>query len=653
MRIDNLQKSFGSKVLFADATFHFPEGERIALVGANGAGKTTLLNIICGLETADSGRVVVANGTTVGYLPQEPNPQPAANVLEECMAGSTRLTGLRQTMERALHLMQERNDAAAISAYEKAEATFRLEGGYSLEAKATGILAGLGFRQNDLDKNPRSLSGGWRMRLELARLFLRQPDFLILDEPTNHLDLPSLVWVESYLRSFAGTLLFVSHDRSLLNRLATMTLHLSAGQLTPYRGNFDAFLNAREERLVQQQSEREQLRRRREQMEKFVERFGAKATKAAQAQSRVKMIARIRELEDTLPSEGDEASVHFTIPSPAKTPRIVLTVRNGSIGYSTALATAINLEVERGSKVAIIGANGIGKSTLLRTIAGGNSPLSGEFGLSDGVAAAYFAQEQTETLNPDGTILENLISRGNLPEKEARSLLGAFLFTGEAVFKKVKVLSGGEKSRVGLACVLAQKAGLLLLDEPTNHLDMASVETLASGLADYEGTVVFVSHDREFIDTVSTHIFAMLPDGRSMLFPGKLGDYERLAEIASFPNVLKIDDTQKTESNSAPKLADNNSYEQVKDLKRTKQRLEGQIAKLEKQIVETKAKLQSLEVTMSSGSSDFSSDFSRASELHKEHQALQTNLEEFELAWLDTAESLEETVAKLSALGRS
>ncbi|MBM4250968.1 MAG: ABC-F family ATP-binding cassette domain-containing protein [Deltaproteobacteria bacterium] len=650
MRIDNLQKSFGSKVLFADATFHFPAGERIALVGANGAGKTTLLNIICGLESADDGRIVLASGTTLGYLPQEPNASPATSVKEECMAGSTKLTALRDTMEQALATMNATNDAYAIGAYEKAEAAFRLEGGYSLESRATGILAGLGFQQSELVKDPRSLSGGWRMRLELARLFLRQPDFLILDEPTNHLDLPSLVWVESYLRSFAGTVLFVSHDRSLLNRLATMTLHLSGGQLTPYRGNFDAFLTAREERLMQQQAERDQLRRRREQMEHFVERFGAKATKAAQAQSRVKMIARIRELEDTLPTEGDEASVHFSIPAPGKTPRIVFKITRGAIGYNAPLAVDIDLEVEKGSKIAIIGANGIGKSTLLRTIAGRLQPLDGEFALGEGVTRGYFAQEQTETLRGDASVLENLIAYGNIGEKDARSLLGAFLFTGDAVFKKVKVLSGGEKSRVGLACVLAQKSGLLLLDEPTNHLDMASVETLAAGLADYEGTVIFVSHDREFIDNVCTHVFAMLPDGRSMLFPGKLADYQRLAEIAGFPNVLKVDEAKKGDASTSNKVSDSsNQYEQIKELKRNRQKLESQLAKLDSQIVELRTKIQQLESAMSSESSDFA----KAAELHKEQQGLQEKLEGLELDWLQTAESLEDTVTKLSAQGRT
>jgi ATP-binding cassette subfamily F protein 3 len=566
------------------------------------------------------------------------------------MAGSSKLTALRETMERALDLMHANNDASAIGAYDKAEATFRLEGGYSLEARATGILAGLGFQQPDLTKDPLSLSGGWRMRLELARLFLRQPDFLILDEPTNHLDLPSLVWVESYLRSFEGTLLFVSHDRSLLNRLATMTLHLSSGQLTPYRGNFDAFLNAREERLLQQQAEREQLRRRREQMEQFVERFGAKATKASQAQSRVKMIARIRELEDTLPSDGDEASVHFSIPPPVKTPRIVFKINRGAIGYSAPLARSIDLEVERGAKIAIIGANGIGKSTLLRTIAGRCQPLDGEFGLGDGVAPGYFAQEQTETLNGEASVLENLIYRANIAEKDARSLLGAFLFTGDSVFKKVKVLSGGEKSRVGLACVLAQRAGLLLLDEPTNHLDMASVETLAAGLSDYEGTVIFVSHDRDFIDAVCTHVFAMLPDGRSMLFPGKLVDYERLADIAGFPNVLRVEEPKKADSNTAPKLADNaGQYEQVKELKRTRQKLEGQLAKLDLQIGEIRSKIQTLEDNMSNESSDFA----KAAAIHKEHQALQAKVDELELNWIQTAESLDDIVAKLATHGRT
>ena len=651
MRIQNLQKSFGTKVLFADASFHFPDGERIALVGANGAGKTTLLNVICGLEQPDAGGVVVSGQTTVGYLPQSPNPKPAASVLEECQAGATKLVELHDSMEQALARMQVEHDPKALDQYEKAETAFRLLDGYSLESRATAILSGLGFSATDLSKAPTDLSGGWRMRLELARLFLRQPDFLILDEPTNHLDLPSLVWVEEYLRSFRGTLLFVSHDRSLLNRLATLTLHLANGQLQPYRGNFDAFLAAREERLAQAQAERDQLRRRREQMEHFVERFGAKATKAAQAQSRVKMIARIRDMEDTLAPEGEEETVFIPIPTPPKVPRIVLKIENGAIGYSTPLASHLVLEMERAAKVAIIGANGIGKSTLLRTIAGRCHPLSGSFTLSPGVTLAYFAQEQRETLVPTDTVLGNLVRISNISEKEARAMLGGFLFHGDAAFKRVSVLSGGEKSRVGLACALSQKAGLLLLDEPTNHLDMASVETLAASLDDYEGTVLFVSHDRNFIDAICTHVFAMLPDGRSMLFPGKLADYERLAAVAGFPNVLKPQEPESDAASDikaqAPKTT--GSHQDVKELKRQRQRLQTQLAKLDEDSSNLRSKLTKLESQMAAVDS---ADFSKTAELHKNHQKAQEQLDACELTWLEVAEELEKSTAKLATLGR-
>ena len=658
LRIDQLKKSFGARVLFASASFHFPEGERVALVGANGAGKTTLLNILCGLDHPDEGEVLIPGNASIGYLPQTPNGQPEATVLAECEAGAVDLMKLRRAMEEAIQRLEEAHDDAALHAYEEAETAFRLKDGYALEAKAQGILNGLGFTEEDLAKSPLALSGGWRMRLELARLFLREPSFLILDEPTNHLDLPSLMWVEQYLQTFRGTLLFVSHDRALLNRLSTMTLHLANGRLQPYRGNFDAFLEAREERMNQEEAERGQLRQRREQMEKFVERFGAKATKAAQAQSRVKMISRIRELEDTLAPEGSEDTVFINLPLPARTPRLVFRVEGGSVGYTKPLAKKLDLQIERGHKIAIIGANGIGKSTFLRTVAGRQPALGGLFAPSADIEIAYFAQEQRETLDLQATVLQNLLAAGDLGERDARRLLGGFLFRGDDVFKPMRVLSGGEQSRLGLACSLAKRANLLLLDEPTNHLDMASVETLAASLDDYTGTLLFVSHDRSFIDSVCTHVFAMLADGRSMLFPGKLADYERLAEVAGFPNVLRAQKseapkslkTTTSEIKPAPSRKPSPSHAlspiDLKDLKRQEQRLQARLKTLDQDMAKAKSAIVKLDEAMVLVPG---SDFTKTKTLHLEQQALTTQLEGQEMEWMTLSEELEELAIRRSS----
>lgn len=648
LRIEGLQKSYGSRALVADATYQFPAGERIALVGANGAGKTTLLNMICGHESPDAGRILVPGQSAVGYLPQNPNPFPESTVLQEAKAGAQVIAKLERDLNEALNDLTERSDDEnALARFEAAETALRLAGGYALEAKAQSILKGLGFKSEDLQKNPRELSGGWRMRLELTRLFLSEPEFLILDEPTNHLDLPSLVWVEEWLMSFRGTLLFVSHDRALLNKLATYTLHLHQGNLTPYRGNFDAFLDQREARMEQEHAALAQLRRRREAMEQFVQRFGAKATKATQAQSRLKMISRIRDLEENIDqnTEGQEASVFIDIPAPQKSPRIIFELEKGSIGYAHPLAHGVSLTLERGQKVAIIGANGIGKSTLLRTIAGHQRALGGRFSLTPGVAMAYFAQEQTETLDMDATVLTNLLRHTDLGEPAARQLLGGFLFRGEDVFKKTKVLSGGELSRLGLACSLGKRAGLILLDEPTNHLDMASVETLASGLEDHEGTVLFVSHDRTFIDAVCTHIFAMLPDGRSMLFPGKLHDYVRLAAVSGFPNVLaaKNDvpgDTDAPPSHNRPSSTDQRglSHAQSKERKASLLKSKKRVDQLEKEMAQLREKSAGIDLAMATIPAH---DYLKNQELHRESLALRELLEAKEEEWLHASEELE------------
>lgn len=656
IRVENLKKNFGARTLFQGVSYHFPAGERCALVGANGAGKTTLLNILCGIDEADDGKILVPSGVQVGYLPQKPNPDPKPTVLEECEAGAETIARLKADMDAALAAMNADTSPAVVARFEKAESEYRRQGGYAVESSAHGILRGLGFSQEFIARDPRELSGGWRMRLELAKLFLGQPDFLILDEPTNHLDLPSLVWVESYLMSFRGTLLFVSHDRALLNRLSTITLHLGNQSLTPYRGNFDQFLDQREARLEQEQAGLDALRRRRESMEKFVERFGAKASKATQAQSRVKMIARIKDLEQEMDS-GDtgDASVSITLPPPAKTPRIVYEIKHGSIGYDRPLARGIELSVERGRKIAIIGANGIGKSTLLRTVALKRPALGGEFRPADGLALAYFAQDQSEILSMEKSVLQNLMANSDLSEKEARTLLGHFLFRGDDVFKATKVLSGGELSRLGLASALARQSGLLLLDEPTNHLDMASVEALAACLEEYEGTVLFVSHDRTFIDEVATHVFAMLPDGRSSLFEGKLADYERLAKIAGFPNVLQHDDMEAAgNAQAAPKAVASAagsglSESQIKDLKRTKQKLASKVEQIEKGTAKIKGDIAALEAKLAAIPP---TDFVKARELHEQQTALAKKLEGEEELWLEAYGELEAVSEQLAATGR-
>ncbi|WP_052045919.1 ABC-F family ATP-binding cassette domain-containing protein [Candidatus Paracaedibacter symbiosus] len=540
--IQNLTKKFGHRFILDNINYHFPEGERIALVGANGAGKSTLLNIICNLDEAESGQLIKPKKMVLGYLPQEPNPTPKDTILEECLEGSYALRDLERRRDAALELMGQDYTDEHYFAYEKLEAEFQELGGYGLSSDTKGLLIGLGFTQDHFDRSPLELSGGWRMRLELAKVLINKPDFLILDEPTNHLDLPSLIWLEQFLQTFKGTLLFVSHDRDLLNRLATITLHLFNQKLTPYKGNFDAFLDQYEQRQLLNANEVKNIQNRYADIEKFVDRFRAKQSKAAQVRSRLKMLSRLRSLEESVQIDQDPSEVSIQLSNGNPSGKHVLNLKEVAIGYTKPLAKKLSLKIDRGQKIAIIGANGIGKSTLLKSIIHQIPFLMGQAELGHNVRIGYHAQEQLDYLDEKKTALENVLAiNPEISEQRARSLLGGFLLRGDDVFKKLSILSGGEKNRVGLCCLIVQNANFLLLDEPTNHLDMSSANILANALGDYEGTVLFVSHNRAFINDVATHIFAMTADGRGGLFEGTLADYESQALSAGFPNVLKAD----------------------------------------------------------------------------------------------------------------
>lgn len=642
IRLEGLNKSYGQKFILKDATYHFPVGERVALVGANGAGKTTLLNIICGLEEADSGAMIRPRECVIGYLPQEPNPNPVPNLLQECVAGHLRISELMRARDAAQGRLVASGDSNALAAFEKAEAEFQDAGGPALESRARGILAGLGFRTSQFDVNPKTLSGGWRMRLELAKVFLNEPQFLVLDEPTNHLDLPSLVWVENYLRQFRGCLVFVSHDRGLLNRLATITLHLSRGNLRSYKGNFDSFLEQKEQYEQQDVARAEAIARRKAELSRFVERFGAKATKARQAQARVKMLARLQDLEDEIDLPQQENSVAFSFPAALSSGRDVLKVEDLAIGYESShpLSRGIHLNIVRGQKICVIGSNGIGKSTLLQTLAGVIPQIAGKYVNGHQVVHAYFAQDQLSVLHPQKTVLDNVLSRTALSEKEARSLLGSFLFQGDDVFKPVGVLSGGEKNRVGLAILLSQKANFLLLDEPTNHLDMSSAEILSEALQDYEGTVFCVSHDREFINSFATHIFVMLPGGQSALFEGNLDDYPRLAEVSGFPNILdpswSLVDSPQQSRGTSDKESRLQQRADAQAQKRERQRLQKKIDDLEAQMSHLGAALRVLDEKLE----NVGSDFVLAQNLGEEQSVVRGRLEEVESDWMESSEQL-------------
>lgn len=485
LTVAGLQKAFGARLLFDDVSLTLQAGERIGLVGPNGAGKSTLLKIILGCEPPDAGEVTFIRGTRLGYLPQESEPGGAETVL----------------------------DLAAPSEPDHAP------DGQTL-ARAKQILARLGFRQTDFTRPARELSGGWVMRARLARLLVEQPDALLLDEPTNHLDLETLLWVQDYLRAYRGGLLLISHDREFLNQLCTHIVELRQGRLLRYTGNYDAYLEQRtatEQTL--QATHRVQLREI-ERLQNFVDRFRAKNTKATQAQSKLKQIERLRAELIEAPA-GPEATVGFTFPQPVRSGQRVLTLTNVGFAYGgTPVYDGLDFAIERGQRMVLVGPNGAGKSTLLKLLAGVLTPQTGQRQLGYHVHLGYYAQHRVTLFHAGHSVLEEAMDTPRqVGEQFVRTVLGSFLFRGDDVFKPVRVLSGGEKSRLALVKLLLNPPNLLLMDEPTTHLDLASVDALIEALTPYTGTLVFISHDVHFIRAMADHV-VRIEAGRPQHFPG-------------------------------------------------------------------------------------------------------------------------------------
>jgi len=504
--LDSISKTFGHRRLLDNISYNCPSKERIALIGNNGEGKTTLLNIICGFDQEFEGKVVKPHALRLGYLPQIVNDNPKETILKEALDGAVELNQIIQERDKCLEDMATDYTQELFDRYEVLEQQYQDNEGYKIEEDVKRILKGFGFSEEQFDQPANTLSGGWRMRLEFVKMLINKPNFLVLDEPTNHLDLPSIEWFENYLKSFDGTVLFVSHDKDLLNLLATQILHLKQGKLTPYVGNFDAFLDAFMLKQSQNAKFEGQLQKQFAHIETFVERFRYKPSKARQVQSRLKMLMKLKTLETNIESDSLKDTMNLRLDNPNPSGKLAVKVRELEIGYAEPLIKKLSFDIMRGDRVAILGANGLGKSTLLKTLLGTLNPLSGEATFGHNVVPGYFAQEHLEDLVEDLTIMENINQAApNMKELDARSLLGSLGISGEDILKPIRVLSGGEKSRVALACMLAKKPNTLFLDEPTNHLDLSACENLANALCDFTGTVIFVSHNRSFIHTVATH----------------------------------------------------------------------------------------------------------------------------------------------------
>lgn len=510
--IQNLSKSFGSRKIIRDFSYIMPESAIIALIGPNGAGKTTLLRIICGQENMDSGKIMFQKDKTLGYLPQEYNPTPEPTILLECCAGNEFMFTLKKRLYELEEKLGTDYSEQTLEEFEEGERTYRDNGGYSFENDASKILLGLGFNEKQLNQHPETLSGGWRMRLEIARLLIKKPDLLILDEPTNHLDLPSIEWLEEYLQKFRGVVMFVSHDEALLNRLPNKILALEGGFLKEYTGNYEDYLEQKVRFEENRDKNIKTLEKKIKQLSKFVDRFKAKATLAKQAQNKMRVIEKLNEQITDLGPGVIQPELNIKIPLITPSSKNVLNFE-GSIGYTaedgtqTVLVKEVSLSITRGQKIGIIGANGLGKSTMIKTIVGEIMPLKGQLNFGSHVNVGYYAQEQSKSLDGEKSVIENMkLANPSVAENKLLRILGSFLFKNEDIHKPVRVLSGGEKSRLSLAAMLIRDLNLLLLDEPTNHLDIMSSQILASALENFEGTVVFVSHNRTFIEAVASHL---------------------------------------------------------------------------------------------------------------------------------------------------
>ena len=499
--LNHVEKGYAGRTLFSDVTLHVNVGDRIGLVGPNGAGKTTLFSLILGNDSPDAGTISRDRHCSLGFLPQESAPVGEETVLQVATAISPEIVELSAKLADA-----ESSGEIGTDEYAEAQARFDELGGYHLEPKAKRILHGLAFRESDFERPMREMSGGWVMRAHLARLLVQEPDLLMLDEPTNHLDLHSLQWFQNYLKGYPGGILMISHDREFLNELCDSIAHIFAGRLHHYRGNYDSFLKQKKEREEQAWAAYRNQQLEIKKLEDFVRRFRAKASKASQAQMKVKQLEKMERLE---PPVSEEKAVRIKIPQPAKSGRKVVELSGIHQAYgANKVYEGMDFEAERGERIVLVGPNGSGKSTLLKILAGEMEFQRGERKLGLNVTAGYFAQYRSLMLDGTRSVLEEALDTPGREstEQEVRTLLGCFLFRKDDVFKNVGVLSGGEKSRLALVKILLNPPNLLLMDEPTTHLDMTSIDALTLALRQFEGTLIFISHDVYFIRSIAESV---------------------------------------------------------------------------------------------------------------------------------------------------
>ena len=578
--ITNLSFHFGARAMYDEASLHIKPGDKIGLIGANGTGKSTLLRIITGEYQPDGGSISMAKDCTIGFLNQDLlSYQTQDSILHVVMQAFQRALDIHEEMEKVLHEMETNYREELVEKLGELQEEYERLDGFTLQARAEELLEGLGFPTAELQAPLSSFSGGWRMRVMLAKLLLQKPSLLLLDEPTNHLDLPSIKWIEEYLERYEGAYIVVSHDRYFLDNTVDITVEVANAKLNVYAGNYSFYLEEKALRNEIQKGAYENQQAKIRQTERFIERFKAKASKARQVQSRVKALSRL-ELVDDVVDENAKVNFRFTFDTPSG--RNVVTIEHMSKAYgSKVIFKNTEARIERGQKIAFIGANGKGKSTLLR-IVNGSEPFEGQRIVGHNVRDTFYAQHQLEALRLENNLLEELQQTGTArTEMELRGILGCFLFSSDDVFKKIKVLSGGEKSRVALAKTLLSNANFLLLDEPTNHLDMVSVNILIQALQQYQGTFLVISHDRFFVEQIANTIW-FIEDQQLKEYPGTFEEYEYwLEERTKNAAPLPVSPDKKPKPAQESKPATTASATNNGQLKKEVDQIEQQINELE------------------------------------------------------------------------